>query len=71
MNITLRNIPESIIEKIRTLCVLEKRSLNNEILILLEKAVMTENPSFTSSLASTVPKAGHQFTIVSARYAKR
>ena len=31
----------------------------------------SDKPSLTSSLASTVPKAGHQFTSLSARYAIR
>ncbi len=42
MNLTVRNIPEEIIKKIRTLSELEKRSLNNEILILLERGVQEE-----------------------------
>lgn len=42
MNITVRNIPEEIIKKIRTLSQMEKRSLNNEILILLERGVQEE-----------------------------
>ena len=42
MNLTVRNIPKEIIKKIRTLSELEKRSLNNEILILLERGVQEE-----------------------------
>ncbi|MFQ5685159.1 MAG: hypothetical protein ACE5GV_00725 [Candidatus Scalindua sp.] len=42
MNITVRNIPEEIVRKIRTLSQMEKRSLNNEILILLERSVQEE-----------------------------
>lgn len=42
MNITLRNIPDDVIDKVRTLSTVEKRSLNNELLILLEKAVDAE-----------------------------
>lgn len=42
MNITIRNIPEDVIEKIRTLSKIGRRSLNNEILIILEKAVQYE-----------------------------
>ncbi len=42
MNITIRNIPEEIIRKIRTLSQMEKRSLNNEILLLLERSVQNE-----------------------------
>jgi len=46
MNLTVRNIPEEIIKKIRTLSELEKRSLNNEILILLERGVQEEINTF-------------------------
>lgn len=42
MNITVRNIPEEIVRKIRTLSQMQKRSLNNEILILLERSVQEE-----------------------------
>lgn len=39
MNLTIRNIPDEIMEKIRTLSKIAKRSINNEILILLESGV--------------------------------
>ncbi len=39
MNITVRNIPEEIIDKIRTISRIEKRSINNEILIILENGL--------------------------------
>jgi hypothetical protein len=39
MNITIRNIPDEVIEKIKTLSQIEKRSLNNEILVVLERGV--------------------------------
>jgi len=42
MNITIRNIPAEVIEKIRTLSKMEKRSLNNEILLVLEKGTQEE-----------------------------
>ncbi|MFQ5750536.1 MAG: hypothetical protein ACE5HI_00945 [bacterium] len=42
MNITVRNIPEEIVRKIRTLSQMGKRSLNNEILLLLERGVQEE-----------------------------
>ncbi|MGA1824195.1 MAG: FitA-like ribbon-helix-helix domain-containing protein [bacterium] len=40
--ITIRNIPEDIINKIKLFSKLEKRSLNNEILIILEKGISKE-----------------------------
>jgi plasmid stability protein len=41
-NLTVRNIPDEIIDKIKTLSELDKRSLNNEILVILEKGLFTE-----------------------------
>ena len=49
MNITVRNIPEDIIERIRTLSKIEKRSLNNEILMILERGVEKEFDHFIST----------------------
>lgn len=39
VNLTLRNIPEHLLERIRSLSIAERRSLNNEILVLLERAL--------------------------------
>ena len=39
MNLTIRNIPEDVIRKIRTLSKTSRRSLNSEILVILEEAV--------------------------------
>ena len=36
MNLTIRNIPDEVINKIRTLSQVERRSLNSEILVILE-----------------------------------
>lgn len=41
-SITIRNIPESILQKIRTLSQIEKRSMNNELLLLIEKGLIEE-----------------------------
>lgn len=38
-NITIRNIPDSVFEKIKLLSEIDKRSINNEMLIVLEKGV--------------------------------
>ena len=42
MNITIRNIPDDVITKIKTISEMEKRSLNSEILMVLEKGVQEE-----------------------------
>jgi len=39
MNITIRNIPAEVINKIRTLSQIERRSLNSEILMVLERGL--------------------------------
>lgn len=45
-NLTIRNIPDSILEQIKTLSTLDRRSMNSEILVLLEQAVRSyqDNP---------------------------
>ncbi len=42
MNITIRNIPDDVITKIKTLSEMEKRSLNSEILMVLERGIQEE-----------------------------
>ena len=44
-NITVRNIPDELLNKIRILSVLGKRSLNSEILMVLEKGLSKESNS--------------------------
>jgi plasmid stability protein len=44
-NITVRNIPDQLLNKLRILSVLEKRSLNSEILMILEKGLAKESKS--------------------------
>jgi len=41
-NITIRNIPEDIFERIRTLSSVEKRSLNSELLMIMERGLEAE-----------------------------
>ena len=41
-NITIRNIPDDIFKKIKTLSILEKRSINSEILVIIEKGLSQE-----------------------------
>jgi plasmid stability protein len=42
MNITIRNIPDDIVTKIKTISEMEKRSMNSEILMVLEKGIQEE-----------------------------
>ena len=48
-SITVRNIPDELLDRLRTLSVIEKRSLNNEILIVLEKGLAKESENTTNS----------------------
>ena len=41
-NITIRNIPEEVFEKIKKLSTIEKRSLNSEMLVIIEKGAESE-----------------------------
>jgi plasmid stability protein len=44
-NVTVRNIPDEVLNKIRLLSILEKRSVNSEILMVLEKGLSKESDS--------------------------
>ena len=39
---TVRNIPDDVLERIRALSSIERRSLNNEILVILERGTFSE-----------------------------
>lgn len=39
INLTVRNIPDNIINKIKTLSKIDRRSINSEILVILEKGL--------------------------------
>jgi plasmid stability protein len=41
-SITVRNIPDDVLERIRALSSIDRRSLNNEILVLLERSASSE-----------------------------
>lgn len=53
-SITIRNIPDSVLEKIRTLSTIEKRSINSELLLLIETGLNeeTERKGNTNSILS-------------------
>lgn len=42
MNLTIRNISDDVLNKIRTISKVEKRSLNSEILLVLERGIEEE-----------------------------
>lgn len=41
-SITVRNIPDDVFERIKTLSMVERRSINNEILVILERGAFNE-----------------------------
>lgn len=41
-SLTVRNIPDEILDKIKALSSIDRRSLNNEILVILERGTYTE-----------------------------
>jgi len=45
-NITVRNIPDSVFEKIKLLSEIDRRSLNNELLIVIEKGAQVMEKQF-------------------------
>jgi len=55
-NITVRNIPENVFSKIKTLSTLEKRSINNEILIVLENGLASEAHRIHQKSKNPIPK---------------
>ena len=40
-NITIRNIPNELFEQIKKISTIEKRSLNNELLVIIEKGTQS------------------------------
>ena len=55
-NITIRNIPDDVYEKIKKISSLEKRSLNNELLVIIEKGTDSEIKNIQKSKRN-IPKS--------------
>lgn len=53
-NVTIRNIPDSVLDQIKTLSAIERRSMNNEILVLLEQAVRSRRISSDQTTKPTL-----------------
>lgn len=54
-SLTLRNIPDEVIETVRALSKKERRSLNNEMLFLLEESVSRHLNDRSAPAPATVP----------------
>ena len=58
-SITIRNIPDSTLQRIKTLSQVERRSMNSELLFLIEKGLKeeTEKKSNSSNVLSSETQA--------------
>ncbi len=57
-NLTIRNIPEDLMNKLRKRSALERRSINNEVLIVLEKGLSGYAPEKGLDQASVEAQVG-------------
>jgi plasmid stability protein len=57
VNLTIRNISEELMNKLRKRAALERRSINSEILILLEKSVFGYTPEKMADQAAVDAQA--------------
>jgi len=65
VSITLRNIPEEILKRIRIFATRERRSLNSEMLILIENGLARKITNETSSSDQTqLPSYGSISTVM-------
>ena len=55
-NITVRNIPEDVFSKIKKLSTLERRSINNEILIVLESGLANKTENNFKVMNESIPQ---------------
>jgi hypothetical protein len=60
-NITIRNIPDSVFEKLKLLSEIERRSLNNEILVAIESGVKELERKVSGSGGGFSPEAQTAF----------
>jgi plasmid stability protein len=51
-NLTIRNVPEDLLKNLRKLSQKERRSLNSEVLVLLEKSVLQDAMEINSDTIS-------------------
>jgi len=43
MNLTIRNIPDEVVNEVRTLSRIERRSLNSQMLVVLENGLIAKS----------------------------
>lgn len=57
-SLTLKQIPEDVMERLRRLAEQERRSLNQQAILLLEQALEERRPSFTEAYEAFLHKHG-------------
>ena len=64
VNITIRNIPDEILKRIRIFAAKERRSLNSEMLIVIEKglsaAILEKTGANIENVAGVISPAGRE-----------
>ncbi|OGV72069.1 MAG: hypothetical protein A3K19_08255 [Lentisphaerae bacterium RIFOXYB12_FULL_65_16] len=60
-NLTIRNIPAAVMGRIRALSAVDRRSLNSEILVLIERGLECDRPE--ASRPGTIPDAATQLEL--------
>ncbi|GEM_PF-1372438 len=57
-SLTLKQIPDEVMERLRSLAEKERRSLNQQAILLLENALEEQRPSFTEAYDAFLRKYG-------------
>jgi len=55
VSLTIRNIPEEILKRIRILAAKERRSMNSEMLIVIEEGLASKISSDSGSIGTSLP----------------
>ena len=55
-SITIRGLDERVLERVRSLAQLERRSVNGELLVLIDRALQGERGPQSQAAAAAVPK---------------
>ena len=56
--ITVKGIPEDLMERLRALAEEERRSMNQQVICLMEEALQARRPSFTERYEAFLKKHG-------------
>lgn len=56
--LTIKGIPDEVLDGLRTLAEKERRSMNQQAIVLLEKALAERRPSFSETHAAFIKKYG-------------